>query len=120
MRGAVLASLVLTNLLYLAGAVVVATVVIVLYMLRHRKPRSMEAGIESFNRELRALSPEYRPTGGTDTRTLLSQPPDDTEVRVIASGGDPGTDATGSPRSLPGKDRDRRGGSARRAGGRAG
>jgi hypothetical protein len=49
------------NLLYVAGALLVATLISALYVLRHRRPRSMEAGIESFSRELRALAPERRP-----------------------------------------------------------
>jgi hypothetical protein len=62
----VLAALVLTNLLYVAGAVVVATLVSALYVLRHRKPKSMEAAIESFSRELRALAPDGRSDTGGD------------------------------------------------------
>jgi hypothetical protein len=62
----VLAALVLTNLLYVAGAVVVATLVSALYVLRHRKPKSMEAAIESFSRELRALAPDGRADTGDD------------------------------------------------------
>ena len=48
------AALVLTNLVYLAGAVAVASLVSGLYVLRHRKPKSLESGIESFSRELPA------------------------------------------------------------------
>jgi hypothetical protein len=64
------AALVLTNLLYVAGAVVVATLVSALYVLRHRKPKSMESAIESFSRELRALAPdeEVGGAGRTDGR----------------------------------------------------
>jgi hypothetical protein len=66
---AILSALVLTNLLYVAGAVVVATLVSALYVLRHRKPKSMEAAIESFSRELRALAPDGRAeTDGDDRR----------------------------------------------------
>jgi hypothetical protein len=54
------AALVLTNLVYLAGAVAVASLVSGLYVLRHRKPKSLESGIESFSRELRALAPERK------------------------------------------------------------
>ncbi|HEX9547903.1 MAG TPA: hypothetical protein VF942_11220 [Acidimicrobiales bacterium] len=53
-----LAAVVLTNLLYVVGAIVVATLISALIVLRHRRPKSLEAGIESFNRELRALAPE--------------------------------------------------------------
>jgi hypothetical protein len=61
------AALVLTNLLYVAGAVVVATLVSALYVLRHRKPKSMESAIESFSRELRALAPDEE-IGGPASR----------------------------------------------------
>jgi hypothetical protein len=53
-----MAALVLTNLVYVVGAVVVASLVSGLYVLLHRKPKSLESGIESFSRELRALAPE--------------------------------------------------------------
>ena len=56
-----LAALVLTNLLYVVVPVVVATLVSGLYVLRHRKPKSVESGIESFSRGLRALAPDRRP-----------------------------------------------------------
>jgi hypothetical protein len=55
-----MAALVLTNLVYVVGAVVVATLISGLYVFRHRKPKSLESGIESFSRELRALAPERR------------------------------------------------------------
>jgi hypothetical protein len=57
----VVSALVLANLLYVVAAVAVATVVSTLYVLRHRKPTSLEAGIESFSRELRALAPDQPP-----------------------------------------------------------
>ena len=51
------------NLLYVLGALVAASLWISgLYVLRHRKPKSVEAGIESFSKGLRALAPERRPT----------------------------------------------------------
>ena len=53
-------AVVLTNLLYVVGAIAVATLVSGLIVLRHRRPKSVEAGIESFNRELRALAPDQR------------------------------------------------------------
>lgn len=54
------AAVVLTNLLYVVGAVVAATVVSALIVLRHRRPKSLEAGIEMFSRELQALAPDRR------------------------------------------------------------
>ncbi len=56
----IIAALVLTNLLYVVVPVAVAAVVSGLYVMRHHKPESVESGIESFNRELRALAPERR------------------------------------------------------------
>ncbi|HSS10063.1 MAG TPA: hypothetical protein VLL25_09270 [Acidimicrobiales bacterium] len=53
-----LAALQLTNLLYVVAAIVVATLISGLIALRHRRPKSLESGIESFSRELRALAPE--------------------------------------------------------------
>jgi hypothetical protein len=53
-----LAALQLSNLLYVVAAIVVATLISALIALRHRRPKSLESGIESFSRELRALAPE--------------------------------------------------------------
>jgi hypothetical protein len=53
-----LAALQLSNLLYVAAAIVGATLISALIALRHRRPKSLESGIESFSRELRALAPE--------------------------------------------------------------
>jgi hypothetical protein len=49
------------NLIYLVGAVVVSAVLCVVLWLRNRKPQSIEWGIDSFQRELRALAPDKRP-----------------------------------------------------------
>jgi hypothetical protein len=57
------------NLLYVVGALVVATLVSGFIVLRHRKPKSLEAGIESFSRELKALAPERRPPPTRDPRS---------------------------------------------------
>ena len=45
-------------LYYLVVPVAVAVILIVLVALRHRRPKSLEANVESFNRGLQALSPE--------------------------------------------------------------
>jgi len=50
----------MANLLYLVAALVVSAVVSFVIVVRNRKPTSIEAGIEAFNRELRALAPERR------------------------------------------------------------
>lgn len=47
----------MSNLLYVVGAVAVSALIICVLWLRNRNPRSTEWGIESFQRELRALAP---------------------------------------------------------------
>lgn len=51
----------MTNLLYVAVPVVLVLVAFAAMAARGRRPRSVEAGIEEFSRELKALAPEYRP-----------------------------------------------------------
>jgi hypothetical protein len=63
----VIAGMVLSNLLYVVGAIVAATVVSGFVWLRHRRPKSLEAGIEMFSRELKALEPD-RPGDAVRTR----------------------------------------------------
>ena len=66
-----IAGMVLSNLLYVVGAVAVATVVSAFVMLRHRRPRSLESSIELFSRELKALEPDgnaVRPIPGVSGR----------------------------------------------------
>jgi hypothetical protein len=46
------------NLLYLVGAVAAIVVILTALYMRTRKPKTMEYGIDSFQRELRALAPE--------------------------------------------------------------
>ncbi len=50
----------MTNLLYVAIPVILVLVAFAGMSARGRRPRSVEAGIEEFSRELRALAPEYR------------------------------------------------------------
>lgn len=45
------------NLVYLGAVVAVSLAVSVVMVLRHRKPRSLEYGVEEFARELQALAP---------------------------------------------------------------
>ena len=49
---------VLGNLAYLIGAVVVAVIGGLIVWLHHRQPKSVDANVESFNRGLRALAPD--------------------------------------------------------------
>jgi hypothetical protein len=58
----------MANLVYLAGVVVVSVLISAVIVLRNRKPTSMEAGIDAFNRELKALAPE-RPEQKPERRT---------------------------------------------------
>ena len=46
------------NLLYVGLAVLVTVVGSLIMVLRNRRPRSVESGVEEFARELRALAPE--------------------------------------------------------------
>jgi len=49
-----------TSLLYLLIAVVLSALGSLILWLRHRRPTSLESGIDSFSRELKALAPERR------------------------------------------------------------
>ncbi len=49
---------VLSNLAYLIGAVVLAIIGGLIVWLRHRQPKSVDANVESFSRGLRALAPD--------------------------------------------------------------
>lgn len=58
----------MNSLLYLAIAVSISIVGALVLYARNRKPTSLEAGIEGFRRELRALDPEQRPERWTSER----------------------------------------------------
>ncbi|HUP86190.1 MAG TPA: hypothetical protein VM143_11030 [Acidimicrobiales bacterium] len=51
----------MSSLLYLGFAVLFSVLGGTLIYLRNRKPTSLNAGIEEFQRELRALAPDKRP-----------------------------------------------------------
>jgi hypothetical protein len=53
----------MANLLYLVGAVVAIALICTALYMRNRKPRTLESGIDSFQRELKALAPERREGG---------------------------------------------------------
>lgn len=48
----------MSNLLYLLAAAVLSGIGCIIIWLRHRKPSGLEAGIEEFSRELKALAPD--------------------------------------------------------------
>jgi hypothetical protein len=50
----------MANLLYLIGAVVAIALILSALYVRTRKPKTLEYGIDSFQKELKALSPERR------------------------------------------------------------
>jgi hypothetical protein len=56
-----IASVVVQNLLYTVGAVVLAVIGGIIVTLRHRKPKSVEANMASFHKGLRALAPDAEP-----------------------------------------------------------
>jgi hypothetical protein len=98
-----MAAMVFTNLLYLVGAIAAATLVSALIVFRHRKPKSLEAGIELFTLEMQALAPESRagPPGGDrfDPRRP-PRPPLPGQARTLRSGprlGGGGPNRSGGP-----------------------
>ena len=50
----------MSNLLYVVAAVAVSVVASLVLWYHHRKPRSLEHGVDEFQRELRALAPDRR------------------------------------------------------------
>ena len=111
-----IAGMVLTNLMYVAGAVAVATVISAFVLLRHRRPRSLESSIELFSRELKALEPDGsgpRPASGGSSRVTgaggvrPSRPAADPTGPVSAASTSPVPKTSGAVRRLvPGTRRD--------------
>ncbi len=64
----------MTSILFLLAAVVLSVIGCTLFLLRHRKPTSLEHGIDSFSREMRALSPDQVP-GAPRRRSSRQSPP---------------------------------------------
>ncbi|HEX3426167.1 MAG TPA: hypothetical protein VHT30_08540 [Acidimicrobiales bacterium] len=88
MNGLIVAAMALTNLLYVLGAVVAATVVSGVLFLRHRRPKSLEAGIEMFSKELKALEPERGATATKDVgRVVPTAGVGDRQLRPVAPSG---------------------------------
>jgi hypothetical protein len=59
----------MANLLYLLGAVMAIAIICGVLYVRNRQPRSVDFGIDSFRKELRALAPERGPTDGDGRRS---------------------------------------------------
>lgn len=56
------------NLLYLGAAVLVCIFASMVVVLRNRRPRSLQSGVEEFARELRALAPDTPVAAGRRRR----------------------------------------------------
>lgn len=98
-----IASVILQNLVYLIGAVVAAVVLGLGYTLYHRRPKSVESNMESFNRGLRALAPDATPrrrrwsrqapapvrapAPGRNVHTVVPALPGESPVRPSVAGG---------------------------------
>ncbi|MHB1488130.1 MAG: hypothetical protein ACYCS7_06895 [Acidimicrobiales bacterium] len=54
----------MTNLLYLVVPLLISVVVGLVVVMKGRRPRSVEAGIEEFSRGLKALQPEDEKRNG--------------------------------------------------------
>lgn len=52
-----------SNLAYIGGAVLLAIIGVVVVALRYRKPKSVQANVDTFQRGLRALAPDEAPLG---------------------------------------------------------
>jgi hypothetical protein len=71
----VTASVVMSNLVYLIGAVVLAIIGGLLVVRYHRKPTSIESNVATFSKGLRALAPESDADGkATGARRFLPAP----------------------------------------------
>jgi len=71
-----------TSILFLVAALVLSLVGCAVLLLRHRKPTSLEYGIDAFSREMAALSPERgapapRRWGAAAVRRRRAGPPTD-------------------------------------------
>ena len=78
-------SVMLANLAYLIGAVVLAVIGGVVVWWRHRKPTSVHANMASFHRGLRALAPDDADRTATHTGPRLLEPPADGRRAVTVS-----------------------------------
>jgi hypothetical protein len=63
------------NLIYVVGALVLIVILSVFVTLRHRKPKSVESNMASFNRGLRALAPDAEPARGWARPAPVRPPP---------------------------------------------
>lgn len=107
-------SVVISNVGYLVGLVVLVVIVVSIVVLRHRKPTSTEDDMDSFHRGLAALAPEHgsprRRSGSSQFRSeslrsgSSSAPPvsGGSRIRGVPSTADGSTPRRPSTRSEPG------------------
>jgi hypothetical protein len=74
---------VLSNLAYLLGAVVLAIIGGLIVWLHHRQPKSVDANVESFHRGLRALAPDS--SGPGSSRHAATGPPEGLRIQPRSS-----------------------------------
>ena len=85
---------VLSNLAYLLGAILLAVIGGVIVWLHHRQPKSVDANVESFHRGLRALAPDasirdrFVRSGRPDSRPVRIQPRSTRSPETAAETGD--------------------------------
>ena len=94
-------SVVLANLAYLIGAVVLAVIGGTFVWLRQRQPKSVDANVASFSRGLRALAPDSEPVPQAPEPQVATNPriqPRPGGLRIIRSepeGDGPAHDTSG-------------------------
>lgn len=54
----------MSNLAFVVGAILLSALGTLIIWYQHRRPRSMQSGIEEFTRELKALAPDRRDGDG--------------------------------------------------------
>ncbi|HLI23660.1 MAG TPA: hypothetical protein VKU91_01795 [Acidimicrobiales bacterium] len=98
-------AIVLSNLMYLVGAVAAMVLLSLVVVLRHRRPKSVEANVKTFHRGLAALAPEgseRRPSGGTvrvSGPTAPGSPPPGARHDAPVAVGSPQAPGGAGPRS---------------------
>jgi hypothetical protein len=100
----VTASVVVQNLLYTVGAVVLAVIGGVIVTLRHRKPKSVEANMASFHKGLRALAPDVEPVRRQQSPAPVAPSTRARTVHTVVPTPKPPTEGATVPGIVPGGD----------------
>lgn len=80
-------AIVVSNLMYLVGAVAAIVFFSLIVVLRHRRPKSIEANMKSFNRGLRALAPDHSPSERTVTARPMREQTRSRSVQTFSPAG---------------------------------